>query len=236
MLSDTTAIQFNGVWKKYSKNAIFHNSLREDISSLFVPGQRQNLTANEFWALKDITMTVRKGQVVGLWGNNGAGKTTMLKLISNITLPTMGHLDVYGKVAPIIDVGSGFHPDLTGRENVYMYGVILGMSFKDVKANMESIIDFAELRPFMHMPVKKYSSGMYLRLAFSIAIHSQADIFIIDEVLMLADPVFQQKCFDKIRMLKNRNRAVVLVTQNQQVMRDISDHIYTFNAGQITNQ
>ena len=235
MSSEATSIQFNGVWKKYSKNATFHNSIREDISSLFTKTQRSNLTTNEFWALRDITMTVRKGQVVGLWGKNGSGKTTILKLISSITLPTTGQVNVYGKVAPIIDVGSGFHPDLTGRENIYVYGVILGMSFKDVKKNMESIIDFAELRPFMNMPTKKYSSGMYLRLAFSIAVHSQADIFIIDEVLMLADPVFQQKCFDKIRILKNMDRSIVLVTQNQQVMNDISDHIYNLNAGQMIN-
>ena len=233
MSSDTNAVQFNGVWKKYSKNAVFYNSFREDIISLFVPGQKKVLNVNEFWALKDISFTVRKGQVVGLWGNNGAGKTTMLKLISNITFPTRGQINVNGKVAPIIDVGSGFHPDLTGRENIYVYGVILGMTFNDVKQNIESIIDFAELRSFMHMPAKKFSSGMYLRLAFSIAIHSRADIFLIDEVLMLADPAFQQKCFDKIRDLKKMDRAVVLVTQNEQVMRSTSDHIYTFNAGQL---
>jgi len=235
MSSDMKAIQFDGVWKKYSKNAVFHNSLREDISSLFVQDKQQNLTVNEFWALREISMTIGKGQIVGLWGNNGAGKTTILKLISNITSPTLGQLHVNGKVAPIIDVGSGFHPDLTGRENIYVYGVILGMSFKDVKANMESIIDFAELRPFIHMPAKKFSSGMYLRLAFSIAIQSPADIFLIDEILMLADPAFQQKCLEKIRMLKNKDRAVVLVTQNQQVLRDISDHIYTFDAGKMVN-
>ena len=234
MSSKKPSVNLHHIWKKYSKDVVFHRSFREDITGLMAPlNPNQKLFNNEFWALKDVNLSAQQGQIIGLWGHNGAGKSTILKLISSITYPTKGQIEVEGTVAPIIEVGAGFHPDLTGRENIFLYGVIVGIPLMKVKDHLPSIIDFADLREFIDMPVKKYSSGMYLRLAFSIAIHSQADIYVIDEILMVADEVWRKKCFDKIRDLKKLNRTVILVTHNRTWMESVVDHMITLEHGQV---
>ncbi|RMH47014.1 MAG: ABC transporter ATP-binding protein, partial [Gammaproteobacteria bacterium] len=198
-MSSDVVIRFSHVFKRYSRNASFENNLREHLAGLFKKGfrRRLGLKDGEFWALQDLDLTIRRGECVGLCGSNGSGKSTLLKLVSNITFPTLGDVDVCGRVAPLIELGAGFHPDLNGIENIYMNGTILGLSIHDVKRLVNDIIEFAELNDFIRVPVKKYSSGMVLRLAFSIAIHSPADVYLFDEVLAVGDEAFRDKCKEK---------------------------------------
>ena len=164
----------------------------------------------------------------------GSGKTTILKLISSVTYPTRGEVTVKGRVAPLIAVGAGFHPDLTGRENIYMNGTIIGMTLKEIREHMAEIIEFSELEKFIDMPVKKYSSGMYLKLGFSIAIHSSAEILLIDEILAVSDESFQKKCIGKIKDIKS-NKAMVVVSHNRALMEQIVDRIIFLEEGEIKN-
>ncbi len=237
MLSNSIII-LNDIWKKYSKEAIFHRSLREDLSNIFKKGFGKNseqLKKNEFWALKGVSFEVKKGESIALYGPNGAGKSTILKLIANVTYPTKGEIKVYGRVAPLIEIGAGFHPDLTGRENIFINGAILGMKIDEIKKKMDSIIEFSELKDFIDMPVKKYSSGMYLRLGFSVAIHSDADIFLIDEILAVGDEKFKEKCLEKINILKGYNKTIVFVSHNKTMVESIADKIIFLEKGNIIN-
>lgn len=226
-MSSDIIIEFKNVWKKYSKRTTFHNTLREEIIN-FITGSflKNELKKDEFWVLKDFNLTVRKGESIGLYGPNGVGKSTILKLIAKVTYPDKGKIIVNGKVAPLLEIGAGFHPDLTGRENIFMNGAILGMSIKEIKSKIEDIIEFSGIREFIDMPVKKYSSGMYLRLAFSVAIHSEADIYLFDEILAVGDEEFQKKCLEKIiELKKNHNKTLLFVTHNRRLMEDITDRI-----------
>ncbi len=235
-MSSDNIIMLNDVWKKYSKEAIFHRSLREDLSNLIKKGFSRNngqLKKNEFWALKGINLEVKRGETIALYGPNGAGKSTILKLIANVTYPTKGDIKVYGRVAPLIEVGAGFHPDLTGRENVFINGAILGMKIEEIKKKMNSIIEFSELKDFIDMPVKKYSSGMYLRLGFSVAIHSDTDIFLIDEILAVGDDDFKNKCINKIYELKNKQKTIVFVSHNKELVDSIADKIFFIRQGEL---
>lgn len=227
------AIALQNVWKKYSRDSVFHRSLREDlINILSIRNGAPTISSNEFWALRDISFTVKKGQAVGLYGPNGAGKSTIFKLIANVTYPSLGEVKVDGRLAPLIEIGAGFHPDLTGKENVFMNGTILGMKIQEIKQKMGAIIDFSEMEEFINMPVKKYSSGMYLRLAFSIAIHSEADIYLIDEILTVGDENFQEKCLNKVYELKKKNKTLMIVTHNRQLMEQIADDIIFLRKGE----
>lgn len=229
------AIAFSNVWKKYSMDAVFHRSIREDLFSIFsAKPTKRELGANEFWALKSITLAVKSGETVGLYGHNGAGKSTILKLLASVTYPTLGSIKVHGRVAPLIEIGAGFHPDLTGKENIFMNGAILGMKILEIKKKIESIIEFSEIAKFINMPVKKYSSGMYLRLAFSIAIHSEADIYLIDEILTVGDENFQLKCLDKITALKKKGKTLVIVSHDKQLMEQIADRVILINKGELS--
>lgn len=212
-MSSDTIVELKHVWKKYSIRDIFHRSIREDVAEIF-RGTKDDLKEGEFWALKNINISLGWGECVGLYGPNGSGKTTILKLISSVTYPTRGEVTVKGRVAPLIAVGAGFHPDLTGRENIYMNGTIIGMSLKEIKGQMAEIIGFSELEKFIDMSVKKYSSGMYLKLGFSIAIHSSAEILLIDEILAVSDESFQKKCIKKIKDIKS-NKTMVVVSHNR---------------------
>lgn len=233
MSYDSSAITFDNVWKKYSKANIFHRSIREDVFNILnMRNHRSTLSSEEFWALKDILFVVNKKETVGIFGPNGAGKSTILKLIAGVTLPTIGRVGVDGRVAPLIEIGAGFHPDLTGKENVFMNGTILGMKIPEIKKKMDSIVAFSELEEFINMPVKKYSSGMYLRLAFSIAIHSEADVYLIDEILTVGDEAFQKKCLDKIYELKRSERTLLIVTHNRQLMERVADRIIFVRKGE----
>ncbi len=226
-------VELKNVWKKYSIRDMFHRSLREDFVNIF-RGNKCDLKEDEFWALKNINISLRGRECVGLYGPNGSGKTTILKLISSVTYPTRGEVIVKGRVAPLIAVGAGFHPDLTGRENIYMNGTIIGMTLKEIKKHMTEIIEFSELERFIDMPVKKYSSGMYLKLGFSIAIHSSAEILLIDEILAVSDESFQKKCIRKIKDIKS-NKTMVIVSHNRALIEQIVDRIIFIEEGEIRN-
>lgn len=235
MSSSNAAIQFDDVWKRYSKDAIFHRSIREDIVNLFRPdADKAHLGDNEFWALQRVSFSVANGETLALFGPNGAGKSTILKLISRITYPTSGIVSVNGKIAPLIEIGAGFHPDLSGRENIFVNGSVLGMRIQEIRHHLDSIVAFAEIGDFIDMPVKKYSSGMYLRLAFAIAIHSNADTFLIDEILTVGDEYFQLKCLEKIFEMKRQGKTMLIVTHDRALMLKVADRILTLEKGVIT--
>lgn len=178
----------------------------------------------EFWALKDVSFEIKRGEVIGLIGSNGAGKSTLLKLLSRITEPTSGRADIYGRVGSLLEVGTGFHHDLTGRENVFLNGAFLGMSQRDIRRCFDEIVAFAEIDGFIDTPVKRYSSGMYVRLAFSVAAHLESEILIVDEVLAVGDAAFQQKSLKKMQSLVNDDgRTVLLVTHNAAAMTSLCD-------------
>jgi len=230
-MSSKPIIEFSDVWKRYYTHDVFHRSLREDISSLFF-GNKE-MSENEFWALKGIDLSVKRGECVGLYGHNGAGKSTILKMIANVTYPTRGKIRVDGRVAPMIEIGAGFHHDLTGRENIFMNGTIIGMNIREIKQNIDEIISYSELEKFIDMPVKKYSSGMYLRLGFSIAIHSSAEIILIDEVMSVGDEDFQKKCIERIGRLKDEGRTMVVVSHNKPLLTMFADRILYMENGEL---
>ncbi len=180
---------------------------------------RQKLQAlrggsDEFWALRDISFDVARGETLGIIGHNGAGKSTILKVLSSVTAPTGGEITIRGRLSALIEVGSGFHPELTGRENIYLSGSILGMRRREIAAKLERIIDFAGVRDFIDTPVKHYSSGMYVRLGFSIAAHLEPDILLLDEVLAVGDAAFQVKCLDRVNELHRQGRTIVFISHD----------------------
>lgn len=189
--------------------------------------------ADTVWALKDISFEVQPGEVLGVIGCNGAGKSTLLKILSRITEPTSGQVELYGRIGSMLEVGTGFHPELTGRENVFLNGAILGMRRADIERKFDDIVAFAEVERFIDTPVKHYSSGMYVRLAFSVAAHFEPDILVVDEVLSVGDMAFQQKCIDKINDMRNRIKAIILVSHNMISVRAICSRVMLLAGGQI---
>jgi len=232
-MSSENYIKFENVWKKYSKRQIFHRSIREDLKNIFVIKSMNSkmLADDEFWALRDVSFAAKAGECIGLTGENGSGKTTLLKLISNVTYPTCGEVCISGRVAPMLEVGPGFHPDLTGTENIYMNGTILGMSIGEIRSREESIVDFAEISDFIRVPVKKYSSGMLLRLGFAIAVHSDADIFLFDEVFSVADQKFRGKCKKILLSLKNSGKIIFMVNHDPANYDIIPDRLIELKHG-----
>ena len=191
------------------------NGLRAAAGRLVRPFARSERPGKEeFWALKDVSFDVKRGEVVGIIGRNGAGKSTLLKVLSRITEPTAGRVTLHGRVASLLEVGTGFHPELTGRENVYLNGAILGMSRAEMKKKFDKIVAFAEVEKFLDTPVKRYSSGMYVRLAFAVAAHLEPEILIVDEVLAVGDVAFQSKCINKMREVGSHGRTVLFVSHN----------------------
>lgn len=173
------------------------------------------------WAVKDVTFTIKQGEVVGVIGRNGAGKSTLLKILSNITEPTEGYADIYGRISSLLEVGTGFHPELTGRENVYLNGAILGMKKREIDRKFDQIVEFAEIDQFIDTPVKHYSSGMYVRLAFSVAAHLETEILLVDEVLAVGDIAFQKKCLGKMDDVAHQGRTVLFVSHNMGVIQKL---------------
>jgi len=189
----------------------------------------------EFWALKDVSFEVQPGEVLGIIGSNGAGKSTLLKILSRITKPTRGRVVLQGQVGSLLEVGTGFHPELTGRENVYLNGSILGMQKREIDRKFDEIVAFAEVEQFLDTPVKRYSSGMYVRLAFAVAAHLEPEILIVDEVLAVGDVGFQRRCFDKLRSLRDGGRTVLLVTHNLGAVTNLCTRAVVFESGSLVS-
>lgn len=186
-----------------------------------------------FWALKDIEFDIKKGDVVGIIGRNGAGKSTLLKILSRITEPTTGQIDLYGRVGSLLEVGTGFHPELTGRENIFLNGAILGMTKAEIRKQFDAIVDFAGVEQFLDTPVKRYSSGMYVRLAFAVAAHLESEILIVDEVLSVGDAEFQRKCLGKMKEVASDGRTVLFVSHQMNAVRALCDRCMQIVGGKI---
>ena len=239
------AIEIRGVKKQYRLGQIGGGTLQGDLQSWWARvrgkedpntkiGQEERLVGQTFMALNGIDMTIYQGEAIGIIGSNGAGKSTLLKLLARVTAPTAGELDIYGRVASMLEVGTGFNGEMTGRENVYMNGVILGMTKAEIDAKMEDIIEFSEVRDFIDTPVKRYSSGMYVKLAFSVAAHLDSEIMIMDEVLAVGDVQFQKKCLDKMRdAAKKDGRTVLYVSHNMNTIRQLCDRCYVLDKGKV---
>lgn len=195
-----TVIEVNDVKKRYDLGSIGGSTLISDIKGLFVPNTKRDKlidTDEQYWALKGVTFDVKQGEVLGIIGRNGAGKSTLLKILSRVTSPTLGSIKAKGRIASLLEVGTGFHPDLSGRDNIYLNGAILGMKKAEITRKLEEIVEFAGIAKYIDTPVKRYSSGMYVRLAFAVAAHLEPEILILDEVLAVGDAEFQKKCLAK---------------------------------------
>lgn len=217
-------ISVEGLGKKYvirHEGQTHYRSLREEIFQLPKKLFRRQDNKEEFWALKDVSFDIMPGDRVGIIGRNGAGKSTLLKLLSRITEPSAGRITMRGRVASLLEVGTGFHPELTGRDNVYLNGAILGMSRAEVARKFDEIIDFAGVERFLDTPVKRYSSGMYVRLAFAVAAHLESDILIVDEVLAVGDAEFQRKCLVKMGEVGKEGRTVLFVSHNMFAIKEL---------------
>lgn len=239
------AIRLSSVKKRYKLGQIGGGTLTADVQSWWARvrgkedpnvmiGTDQRLIGKTFMALNGIDLTVYKGEALGIIGGNGAGKSTMLKLLCRVTAPTEGEIDIYGRIASMLEVGTGFNGEMTGRENVYMNGAILGMTKAEIDAKMEDIIEFSEVRDFIDTPVKRYSSGMFVKLAFSVAAHLDSEIMIMDEVLAVGDMAFQKKCLDKMReAAKKEGRTVLYVSHNMNTIRRLCDRCIVLDKGKI---
>ena len=207
-LRDVLARNVRDYWRK--AKALAHGNP-------IVPGDEQE----EIWALRDVSFEIRRGEAVGIIGRNGAGKSTLLKILSRITEPSAGRVTIKGRVASLLEVGTGFHPELTGRENIYLNGAILGMSRQEIKRKFDEIVDFAEVEKFLDTPVKRYSSGMYVRLAFAVAAHLEPEILVVDEVLAVGDAAFQRKCLGKMEDVTREGRTVLFVSHNMATIANL---------------
>lgn len=203
-ISDQIVIKFDHVTKKFSQ--LNQKTFKEFIPALI----RGEQTTESFTALSNISFEIKKGETIGIIGPNGSGKSTILKLIAGVMSPNSGKITVKGKISPLIELGAGFHPELTGTENIYLNGAILGIKRKEIDKNFQSIVDFAELQEFIEQPVKHYSSGMYMRLAFAVAVHVHPEILIVDEILSVGDQKFQEKCFAKMEEFKKSKDVTII--------------------------
>jgi lipopolysaccharide transport system ATP-binding protein len=210
-------------------------SLREAFSRIPARlfSRHQASGAETFWALRDVSFEVSSGEAVGFIGRNGAGKTTLLKILSRVAEPTTGEVNIYGRTGSLLGIGIGFHPDFTGRENIFLNGVMLGMSRREVRHRFDEIAAFADLEKFLDTPVKYYSSGMYVRLAFAIAAHFEPEVLILDEVLAVGDARFQKKCFAKIEQIRQRGSTVILVSHDLWAIQRLCDRALLFEAGRL---
>ena len=227
-------IEFNNVWKKFKRGEKF-DSLRDLIPSMakmvFSPKKNTDLEAKEFWAVKDVSFQIGQGDALGIIGPNGSGKSTALKLLSGILKPDKGNLRVLGRLSTLIELGAGFHPDLTGRENIYLNGTILGMKRAEIDKKFDEIVDFSELKDFLDTPVKRYSSGMYARLGFAVAAHVNPEVLLIDEVLSVGDYHFQEKCFNKMREFVQQGATLVFVSHNLTAISTLCKSILVLRYG-----
>src|SRR5215813_7013146 len=218
-----------------SRHDTLRDQLTDGLKALFRRNGRFHLHRETMWALKDISFEVREGEVVGIIGSNGAGKSTLLKILSRITEPTSGCAEIHGRSASLLEVGTGFHPELTGRENTYLNGAILGMPKSEIKRKFDEIVAFAEIEKFIDTPVKFYSSGMYVRLAFAVAAHLEPEILVLDEVLAVGDTAFQQKCLGKMRDVSSHGRTVLLVSHSMAAVGQLCKKTIWLNEGRLEN-
>ncbi len=241
MLSDGSphkgdiAIAARGVSKSYTiaHNAEQHTTASEALVSR-LKNPRRRVTRETFWALSDLSFEIKRGDVVGVVGRNGAGKSTLLKVLSEITEPTRGEVDLYGRVGSLLEVGTGFHHELTGRENIYLNGSILGMSRREIAKQFDAIVEFSGVDQFLDTPVKRYSSGMYVRLAFAVAAHLSSDILIVDEVLAVGDAEFQRKCLGKMQDVAESGRTVLFVSHHMQSVAALCSSAMYLTRGRMT--
>ena len=240
------ALKIDHVSKQYRLGAIGGGTLRGDLQSWWARkhgqvdpnskiGDRTDINVGErFLALDDINLEVKKGEALGIIGHNGAGKSTLLKLLSRVTAPTEGKISINGRIASMLEVGTGFHPEMTGRENVYLNGAILGMTRAEIDRKFDEIVEFSEVAKFIDTPVKRYSSGMYVKLAFSVAAHLDSEIMIMDEVLAVGDMKFQKKCLDKMRSAaKDEGRTVLYVSHNMNTIRQLCKRCIVLDKGEV---
>lgn len=213
-------------------------SLRDEVAkfiSRFLPGNKDNAPSEQdFWALNDVSFSVQEGEAVGIIGRNGAGKSTLLKILSQITPPTKGKITMRGRVASLLEVGTGFHPELTGRENIFLNGAILGMSRGEIRRKFDEIVSFAEVEKFLDTPVKRYSSGMYVRLAFAVAAHLEPEILVVDEVLAVGDAEFQRKCLGKMSEVAKCGRTVLFVSHNMSAIKNLCPKAILLDKGEVS--
>ncbi|MDB4459026.1 ABC transporter ATP-binding protein [bacterium] len=242
------AISIRGLSKRYALGATLkHDTLRDHITHAARsmtrmlpfkknPKKNEKKTAEDFWALKDVSFDVQPGEIVGIIGRNGAGKSTLLKILSQITDPTEGEVRMRGRVASLLEVGTGFHPELTGMENIFLNGSILGMPRQQIRKNLDRIIDFAGIEQFIDTPVKRYSSGMYVRLAFAVAAHLEPDVLMVDEVLAVGDVGFQTKCFGKMSEVAREGRTVLLISHQLGLVGQLCDRAVILQNGRLLEQ
>jgi lipopolysaccharide transport system ATP-binding protein len=246
-MSDTV-IQIENLWKQYRLGAGGHGRIvkdlqswwakkrgKDDPNSRLLPGvAAQNNTGDDwFWALQDVSFEAKEGEVIGIIGRNGAGKSTLLKILSRVTTPTRGEITITGRVASLLEVGTGFHPELTGRENVFLNGAILGMSKAEIRRKFDEIVAFSEVEKFINTPVKRYSSGMYVRLAFGVAAHLEPEILIVDEVLAVGDMAFQRKCLGKMEAVGKEGRTVLFVSHNMPSVQKLCSRALLLDQGRV---
>lgn len=215
-----------------------YRTLRDAISTTALAPFRRSKNHSQnghgyIWALQDVCCEIKRGEIVGIIGLNGAGKSTLLRLLSRITAPTFGLAEIHGRVGSLLEVGTGFHPELTGRENIYLNGAILGMQKSEIDRKFEEIVAFAEVEQFLDTPVKRYSSGMYVRLAFGVAAHLETEVLLVDEVLAVGDAQFQKKCFDKMQQIGTQGRTILFVSHNMSAVRSICEQALVIEKGRI---
>lgn len=234
-MSGRMVIRVENLWKQYRLGIVSHATLQQDLQSWWArlrgqedPNQRINVPGADlarygerFWALKDVTFDVCEGDVLGIIGHNGAGKSTLLKILSRVTAPTRGQIKIRGRIVSLLEVGTGFHPELTGRENIFLNGAILGMSKPEIRRKLDEIISFSEVEKFIDTPVKRYSSGMYVRLAFAVAAHLEPEILVVDEVLAVGDARFQRKCLGKMKEVGEEGRTILFVSHNMVAVKSL---------------
>ena len=232
------AIKAEGLSKIFHLGVVGSYDLRSTLVNSFQKitggiGRSNGYSEREFWALRDVSFSVGHGQVIGIIGRNGAGKSTLLKVLSHITEPSAGKVSINGRVASLLEVGTGFHPELTGKENIFLNGSILGMTRKEIKRKFDEIVDFSGVEKFLDTPVKRYSSGMYVRLAFAVAAHLEPEILVIDEVLAVGDAEFQQKCLGKMKDVSGEGRTVLIVSHQMNVVRELCEKTLLLHQGQV---
>ena len=229
-------IEFKNVYKSYLISRFKYKRLSDDISQIFqrlATGKKRTIQSEKFLALKNLNFNVKRGESLGIIGKNGAGKTTVLKLLSRVTYPDSGEIKVNGKIGAFIELGAGLHPELSGRENIYLYGAILGMRKKEIDEKFEEIVKFSGLRKFLDTPIKRYSSGMYARLGFSVVSFMDPDILLIDEVLAVGDKSFQEKCLSRMHSFAKSDKTLIFISHNLDAVKKICEKVIVLDKGKV---